>query len=439
MRHAEGEGQAPAGAFNHQGVAPIMRIMFIVHALAGGGAERVVARIASALVAQHEVHVVVNGRVEGEYPIDARVQMHVLEPKLHRVPVLNRVPGSYGRSCKAQLRKLKRDLRIDVAVSFLTASNYYNAGSSVGERTVISIRSTLAQTIPSGRIAAAKERYLIRRAARRADGIVAVSRNVAAEQVEDYGADARKVCVVYNPIDADAVARAAAQPIGDASFERFRAEHGFLVASAGRLTWQKAQWHLIRAFAQARSARPDAGLLILGAGEEEQHLREVVRTCGVADHVYFAGFQPNPFAYLGASDVFAMTSMFEGFSNAMVEALACGLPLVSTDCNSGPRELLAPDTDPRVAAARMEIADFGMLVPVCSGDAGLRDEPLQPAELELAHALKLLMDDSALRMRLHEAGLRRVQDFTVSHITAQWAAALGVAWDADTADREVLQ
>ena len=406
-----------------------MRVLFIVHALYGGGAERVVARVASALSAQHEVHVAVSSVNAGDYPVDDRVHLHVLGPVEYPLPILERVPGMYGRIRRQQLRRLKQELEADVSVSFLTRSNFDNVETRVGERVVVSVRSTLARTIPSERAAAAKEIVKIRQAARAADCIVAVSRNVGLEQVDDFGADPKKVRVIYNPIDCDEIARAVSEPVEDAAFARFREEHDFIVATAGRLTWQKGQWHLIRAFAQTHAEHPGAGLLLLGQGECEGMLREVARANGVAEDVYFAGFQANPFAYLGSSDVFAMSSMFEGFSNAMVEAMACGLPMVSTDCNSGPRELLAPNTDSRSSARTLIRAEFGLLTPVCSGDSSLCDDPLQPEERKLAEGLSLLMDDSALRDSLRARGYARVRDFSVPRVTAQWAEALGVDWD----------
>ena len=405
-----------------------MNVMFIVSSLYGGGAERVVARLASALCTTHKVHIVTAMPLDNAktYEHDPRIELHDLMPATLIGKLCARTRGLRTLRRWQALRVLKWRLHIDVAASFLTYCNHDNVMSRTGERTIVSIRSILANTIPHNPRQAQTELLRIRTAARHADKIVTVSRNCAFEQVEDYGADPTRITTIYNPIDAPDLARRALKSPANEDFQLFRQQHGVVVLTAGRLVEQKGQWHLIRALRAVRTTHPEAGLVILGTGDLRQQLQQVADANGLHDHVLFAGFDPEPFGYMGASDLFVMPSLFEGFSNALLEAMACGLPLVAADCNSGPRELLAPATNPRVAATAVEQAPYGILTPPLSGEVNLIDEPLQPAERALADAMTLLLEDSALREHYRAQGAQRICDFSVDRIVAQWCEALEI-------------
>ena len=131
---------------------------------------------------------------------------------------------------------------------------------------------------------------------------------------------------------------------------------------------------------------------------------------GIADRVFFPGFAANPYRLLGASSAFVLSSETEGFPNALVEALALGVPVLSSDCVSGPREILAPGTDWRRSLARgdgVEEAEFGLLAPVGDPEA-------------LAEGLARILDEAALAGRLAAAGPGRAGDFAASRIVDKY-------------------
>ena len=160
-----------------------------------------------------------------------------------------------------------------------------------------------------------------------------------------------RVRVVPNPVPHDDVAAMAVAPLDHPWFD----EPGVpVILSAGRLVDQKDFSTLIRAFAQVVKSRP-ARLVILGEGRERGALAALARELGVAEGVDLPGFVANPFAWMARARVFAVSSIYEGLSMVLVEAMACGTPVVSTDCPHGPREVL-------------EDGRWGRLVPV--GAAG---------------------------------------------------------------------
>jgi len=158
------------------------------------------------------------------------------------------------------------------------------------------------------------------------------------------------VQVIYNPVVTDQLLAKAAAPL---DHPWFVPGSPAVILSAGRLTAQKDYPTLLRAFARLTAGR-EARLIVLGEGEARGSLEALARDLGVADQIFFASFVENPFAYMARADLFVLSSAWEGHPNVIVEAMACGTPVVSTDCPSGPAEIL-------------DNGKYGRLVPV--GDA----------------------------------------------------------------------
>ncbi len=202
-----------------------------------------------------------------------------------------------------------------------------------------------------------------------ADLIVAVSRGVADDILALTGLDPVKVAVIYNPVVTPEIFDRGRQPVEHPWFT----DSGIpVVLGIGRLTKQKDFHTLLRAFEKVRKTRP-CRLIVLGDGGDLASLRSLALELGVQDDIDFPGFQKNPFAWLSRSRLFVLSSQWEGFGIVLVEAMALGVPIVSTDCPNGPNEIL-------------KNGKFGELVPVedpkALADAIVRtlDNPL-PAEV----------------------------------------------------------
>jgi len=182
-----------------------------------------------------------------------------------------------------------------------------------------------------------------------ADGVVAVSKGAADDLVKIAAIPKHKIHVIYNPVVSEELFVKAEQPLNHSWFHQGEPP---IILAAGRLTPLKDFATLIRAFALVRRERP-ARLVILGEGKDRVQLEALVRELGLEEDVALPGFVDNPYQYMKRAAVFVLSSRSEALPTVLIEAMACGCPVVSTDCPSGPAEIL-------------ENGKWGRLVPVQS-------------------------------------------------------------------------
>ncbi len=233
----------------------------------------------------------------------------------------------------------------------------------VTERNAVSReRGTYAGLLGAGRLKGRVLLLLMRLIYPWADRIAANAGDGARDLAETIGLSPSQVRVLYNPTFDPGLLEAGEAEMGNASHPFLNGAGGALVIAVGRLAPQKDFGTLIRAFALVRAHIP-CRLLILGEGPDRTALEALTRSLGVEADIAFPGFLENPHALVRRADLFVLSSLFEGLPNALIEAVALGVPCVSTDCLSGPREILldgrggilVPVGDPqRLAAGILE-------------------------------------------------------------------------------------
>jgi glycosyltransferase involved in cell wall biosynthesis len=225
----------------------------------------------------------------------------------------------------------------------------------------------------------------------RADAIVAISSGIGSELSERFRVPAGRVRVIPNPIDLDEILRKSRDTAD------LESPGSPMVLTVGRLASQKNHELLLRAFREVRREL-GANLVILGEGPLRPRLEELARRLEVHDSVSLLGWRDNPFSFMRSAEVMVLPSEYEGFGNVLVEAMACGCPVVATDCPYGPSEILGGGR-------------YGVLVE-------------RGNERALALAIRSLLTDRERAAALGRAGLERARDFALERIGARYESVL---------------
>jgi glycosyltransferase involved in cell wall biosynthesis len=306
------------------------RLAFFTPSLGGGGAERVVVTLASHYAAQgHTVDLIASFHQEAyQSEVHPAVRTHYLHTRRRMLAA-------------PRLAKVLREVRPAALLATVNTFAAVLAQRLARTPTRVVLREATTPSIAfQVKETSALKRMISETAMRwlypRADAVVAVSKGVAQDLLNLMPQLEPKLTVIYNPvIDAALYAKA------DAPLEHpwFRANQPPVILAAGRLVALKGYDTLLRAFARVRQETP-VRLVILGEGPERSNLERLAAELGVAADVDLPGFDPNPFRYMKRAGVFVLSSRYEGLPNVLIQAMACGCPVVSTDCPNGPAEIL---------------------------------------------------------------------------------------------------
>jgi len=361
------------------------KVLFVINSLAGGGAERVMSTFlanSEAWLSRHDIALAVLD--EGPRAFDL--------PKWLRVIQLD-CKGGLMPSIAA-LNRVATEFNPDVTISFLTRANLASGVVMMRRRRpwIISERTSTPAHLGSG------ARQLVTKAAMRAiypraTGVVAVSGGVA-RKLQRGSVRPAKIQIIPNPVDAGALheaARAKNEVQRDAPY----------IIAVGRLVSVKNYGLLIEAFAKASLP---CRLVIAGEGPEREALQALVSRMGIADRVVMPGWLSNPYPALAGAAAFALSSNVEGFPNALVEAMALGVPVVATNCPDGPAEILAGKDAPDISG--LAVVKAGVLTPVGNVD-------------NYAQALRTIFDES-LRAGFITAARSRAADYSAATVAARY-------------------
>ena len=268
----------------------------------------------------------------------------------HHGPHLSSMPSGVRRielgtaHVNNALPELVRYLRRERPAALLTDKDRVNRIAILARwladtdtRLTVRLGTTMSVNLASrGRLERWLQRASIGRLYPFAERIIVPSEGVADDLVANFGVDPRRLRVVYSPIVSPRLLELASRPVDHPWFQPGEPP---VILGVGELGARKDFETLIRAFALVRAERP-CRLVILGRGRRHDRLRALAAELDVADDIDLPGFRDNPYAFMQKASLFALSSRWEGLGVVLVEALACGTPVVSTDCPSGPREIL---------------------------------------------------------------------------------------------------
>jgi glycosyltransferase involved in cell wall biosynthesis len=364
-----------------------MRLLIYIHSLENGGAERVVANLANywTSIGWEVTVVTVAARATDFYVLDPGVGRVCLELADTRPDLLSCALRTVRRV--RALRRILRRVRPEVAVSAMHTANVVLAVAARGLSGVCAIGSehNFPPKAPMGILWETMRRHAYGRLA----AVVALTPECARWLGAHTGA--RAVAVIPNAVTWPLPANAPHVDPGACCAPGRR-----VLLGVGRLSAEKNFAALVDAFTRLAGRHPDWDLVILGEGPARAGLEAQVRAAGLGRRVFLPGRVGNPGAWYGRAALYAMTSDFEGFPNTLVEAMASGLPAVSFDCDTGPRDIIRHGVD-------------GLLVP--PGDAA-----------RLGAALDDLMGDDGLRGAFAARAAEARTRFSMPKVARMWDA-----------------
>jgi N-acetylgalactosamine-N,N'-diacetylbacillosaminyl-diphospho-undecaprenol 4-alpha-N-acetylgalactosaminyltransferase len=383
-----------------------VKVGILINSMMGGGAEKVVAtlfpefqkeiRDISLLCLEENDHY----RVPGVTPVYLSHQTGARESGPTKLLSL------FGFALR--LKKWVRENGVDLVQSNIYRSNYVNVLSRMlgsPHRVQIVNHGIPGQYRDEG-LSGKVNLWLIRRLYPRADLVICPSQGMIEEFVE-LGVPREKLRLIPNPVDLEDIRIKAQQELDETGFQ-FADDKRYIIG-IGRLHPVKRMDDLVWAFYELQKNDEDVRLIILGDGDEADALTALLMQLAIGKKVHLAGQVENPYNYLAQSDVLVSASAFEGFSNVIVEALATGTPVISTDCESGPREILAPGTarQNNIEHGQVEQEPNGLLVPV--GDI-----------VALTNGMRRLLDNRELCEELVSSGRKRARRFGKDRIAGDY-------------------
>lgn len=362
------------------------KLLFVVASLGGGGAERAMVNLINYLDKdKYDINIVIF-----EDKRDYRKDL----PSAVKVVCLDKRNRWDFFKLIMRLKKIMRVYEPDIVISLVFYFNIVTVLASLQSKRKFKLllceHSYPRKYLSKTRLGWLKK-WLMNLTYPRADLIITVSKGIEKVIKEDFHIQPEKIKTVYNPI-----------PLGDIiGKSQEGAVHPFfsigdvrIIIGIGRLIELKRFDRLLRVFSTVSEEKENVYLIILGEGKLREELEVLSSRLKISERVDFVGFKENPHAWMSQADIFVLSSDYEGLPMVLIEAMACGVPVVSTDCPSGPGEIITNGKN-------------GILVPLAD-------------EKSMAEAILTLLKNEKLRKNFSEEGRKRAEDFRVEKIVKQY-------------------
>ena len=381
-------------------------VTLFINSLTSGGAERILAIVATELVKQKiDVNLLCIEK-DSVYKVPKEVKVTYLSS-------LSKYDSNIKKFLYLPLLalRLKRYIKKNgtpLIQSHIYRANFTNLLAKLfgAKHQVQVVEVTNIGNLKDGDFAKKVNFYLIKILYRYANKVIFISQKMREEFLKNFPY-VNNYCVINNPHDIEKIEQLSQERVENFTFQR---DKKYLI-TVGRLSPEKRLYSLIDTL---KELDRDIELLIVGDGVEEQSLKAYTKEQNLQRRVHFLGRVDNPFKYIKASDIFVLASEGEGFPNVIIESMVCGTPIISTDCLTGPREILAPTTNINFQLKEdIEVAQYGILYPIDDRDS-------------LKKAIELLLNDNELYTNYQKEAQIEAQRYSVKNIINQYKEVLCV-------------
>lgn len=393
----------------------------LISQINSGGAEHVVARLTYILKKDYKLDIIIFENMGIAYPVACDV-------------INLDLPASKGIVTKFKiffkrifsLKTIKKKNNYDFVISFLDSPNIVNLLSKTHKcKSIISIRNYSSIENRESFMGYIVNR-LIKIFYKTSDAIITVSDLINFDYQKNYGISPEIIYTIYNPYDSKEI-NDLANMDSEIVFEKEK--NTFAFVTMGRQMYQKGFWHLIKAFSLVYHNNPEARLYLIGKDYQNGKVKNLIKDMKLEKCIKLIGQLKNPYPILKKCDCYVLTSLFEGFPNSLVEGMICGLPIISVDCKSGPREILCNKIDFERNIKNISIEEYGILVPELEFEENWNKNVITKGERYLAEAMEKILRDKSLQKKLKEKSIIRSKEFNYDVCREKYCSIINLVCD----------
>jgi glycosyltransferase involved in cell wall biosynthesis len=374
------------------------KIGLLIPSLQSGGAERVLSTTSNLLSqAGYDVHLLLYDTADISYGYTGK--LIDLKSKAG-TNTISKILIRLMRIIKLSYYKYKYNF--DTVISFLYAANVVNYYSIGRTNKVLACRG-YSDYVQNGKMYSKMINNI--------HSFIVQTERMKNDFTIDLNAKASKINVLYNPFDVEYFQEKSKEEI-EKYVQYFINTHK-TICTVGSFKKDKGYWHLIKAFIMVRQSIK-AGLIFIGCkGEMENEIRQMAETCGFKNDILFLGYKENPFKYISKCNLYVCSSIYEGFPNALVEAMACGTAVLSTDCKTGPREVLSDNYSNDQTTEEITFEKYGILVPNFNDEVDFNIHNIQNEEVLMSEGIIKILSDNELRNMYSIKAKKRAEQFGI--------------------------
>lgn len=387
-------------------------IAFILPRLSNGGMERIAAALSKEIEKKYNLTIISLFQDTDKYDFTGEI---IEINKTIEKGFLGKISNFLNRL--KEINRIKKEKKIDLTLSFEQTCNFLNLLTGE-EKKVISIHNVKSRENLSIGIYGKIYNIIMKTLYKRADKIICVSEGIKKDLNFNYGLELSKIQVIYNPHDINFITN---------NLENKKEfNENYEIINVGRLDVAKGQRYLLKIISLVKQEIPNIKLKILGKGDLEKELKELAKTLSIEENVDFLGYVNNPYKEIEKSDIFILTSLYEGFPGVLVESLICKTPVISTDCVFGIREILFSEEELKEVGDRDILepyyARYGVICPKFKIGNNLNEFSLEYTEEEKIFAKEIieLLKNNEVRKKYQEIGLEKAKRLDTTIVSEEY-------------------